>query len=264
MVPGTWRRHGVSSAAGCGFGTSTQLDGAGRRARRDLEQPVGQVARRDRGEPVEAAVGPVLGQVPTAVAGERRRFVCERAHRGASTRRLRARRVALPHVAPVPLLAGEPGAPRGGATGAVLRGVGADRSGAHHGAVRGEADRADPAAPAGHLVVDRQVPAARDRGVDEGRRAIGEDAVAEARPRHRLAAAGDDPAGEPGVQPHAVRIDTGPRRRRRGARLGDRRGDRHDPCAPRPSQHRAARHPLRARASFRPVVQAPVHEMDGT
>ena len=108
-------------------------EGAGGAGARDehLEGAGGQIAPGGGDEPVEAAVGLVLGQVDDLahrVGGGR--LVLEAAHRRAAHGRVHAERVGLVDVAAADLLAGQPGVPRGRAAGAVLVGVGEDPVGA--------------------------------------------------------------------------------------------------------------------------------------
>ena len=106
-----------------GSGTSLQVTAPLARDRGELEQAGAQVGPARGGEAVEAPVDQVLGQVhapPARVHG--RGLVLEHAHGGMAHGLAPPGGVALPDEPGLDLLAGQPGAPRGPASGAVLGG----------------------------------------------------------------------------------------------------------------------------------------------
>ena len=188
------------------------------RAHRHLEQPRAQVGIVARREAVEAAIAFVLGQVDPLFAGvDARRLVGEDAHRRPRDSRRRPGWVALPDLAGIVFLAGEPLSPRCRPARAVGEGAGEDPVGTLDSAVRAELDPRDPAGGRDrHLRVGDEDPAAvgpavaaegRERRLPVGREVV---RVGNASARDDGAAAGDlprakalgqrDPVGVEGLQ----------------------------------------------------------------
>ena len=170
---------------------------------RHLEEALAEVVPARRREPVEAAVHQVLGHVyapPARVHGGR--LVLERAHGRMPRRPALPGRVALPHVAALELLAGEPGAPRRPAAGAVLRGALEDPVGPLGPAAGVEAHRGRAAHE--RLRVRHQNPAAV--AGREGRHAVGRKVPAVVRAGHRLVPSGDQPRLKALGEPEAVLV----------------------------------------------------------
>ena len=178
-----------------------------------------------RREAIEAAVRAILGHVEAPAAGiDGDRLVVERAKRRADEALARDGRIALPHVAVLVLLAGEPGAPRRRAARAVGVRAAEDAVGVGDAPVRREADRRAARAGRQRLGVGDEDPAAVGRGVRG--LAVGEGVPRVSRPGHDLAGAGDRAGAEPGRQPEAVGVRglQRPVARLDGAGLGDQRG----------------------------------------
>ena len=125
-------------------------------------------------EAVDATVAGVLGQVdPSGPRIHDGRLVREFAHRGTRDALAGQERVAFPHETRAVFLAGQPRAPRRGATRAVVLGAVENPIRVVDPAVGEEADRAGTAARAVELGVGDVGPAAPSVRVGEGRAAVG-------------------------------------------------------------------------------------------
>ncbi|KAG1648000.1 1,2-phenylacetyl-CoA epoxidase, subunit C [Nymphon striatum] len=168
------------------------------------------------GEAVEQAVAAVLGQVELLthrVDGDR--FVVERAERGKGSALGLEAGVALIDKAVADFLAGQPGAPRRGAAGAVAIRAGENRIGVDDGCRAVEMQHGYAAAVAGPgLMVDRVKPSAK--AVAKGRRTVGGAPPDIPAARNNLARDRNDLGTEPGREQDADAVAIGEFTRRVG------------------------------------------------
>ncbi|KAG1648006.1 1,2-phenylacetyl-CoA epoxidase, subunit C [Nymphon striatum] len=174
-----------------------------------FEEPRAQVRIVVGGEAVEQAVAAVLGQVELLthrVDGDR--FVVERAERGKGSALGLEAGVALIDKAVADFLAGQPGAPRRGAAGAVAIRAGENRIGVDDGCRAVEMQHGYAAAVAGPgLMVDRVKPSAK--AVAKGRRTVGGAPPDIPAARNNLARDRNDLGTEPGREQDADAVAIG-------------------------------------------------------